>query len=149
MFVLKQRVRTRVADSPKELRKTVVDPLDLLEAASLVETGKGDCAVCRAHEATVRTQGSTSWTQSTAKEGGEAGVAPVAGGRGLGHVTAEHEAVHEDGDQHEEPRTLGLSQVTEMTGDCEPGQRAVTPYLGRQTHFGFSEMLSFVTKKEF
>ena len=130
VLVLKQRGRTRVLDSAaKELWKTVVDPLDLLEAAAEVEAGKGHCAVCGAHEAAAWGQRPTSWTQPPAEEGGEAGVGPEAVGAGLGHVTAEHEAVDEDGDEDEDPGTLGLRQATEMAGDCEPGQRAVTPNL--------------------
>ena len=109
-----------------------MDPLDLLEAAAEVEAGKGHCAVCWAHEAAAWGQRPTSWTQPPAEERGEAGVGPEAVGVGLGHVATEHEAVEKDGDEDEDPGTLGLGQAAEMAGDGEPGQRAVTPNLAER-----------------
>ena len=63
-----------------------MDPLDLLEAASQVEAGKGHCAIRWTHEAAARTQRSTSRTQPPAEECGEAGVVPETVGRGLGNL---------------------------------------------------------------
>ena len=63
-----------------------MDPLDLLEAASQVEAGKGHCAISWTHEAAARTQRSTSGTQPPSEEGGEARVVPETVGRGLGNL---------------------------------------------------------------
>ena len=63
-----------------------MDPLDLLEAASQMEAGKGHCAISWTHEAAARTQRSTSRTQPPAKEGGETGIVSESVRLGLGNL---------------------------------------------------------------
>ena len=63
-----------------------MDPLDLLEAASQMEAGKGHCAISWTHEAAARTQRSTSRTQPPAKEGGKTGIVPESVRCGLGNL---------------------------------------------------------------
>ena len=108
-----------------------MDTLDLLEAAAQVGAGEGDSAICRAHQAAAGAEGPTPGPQSPAEEGGQGGVGPEAGGAGLGHIAPEHEAIHEDGDNHEHTRKLGLGEPPEMTGEGQPGKRAIQPDLPR------------------